>query len=585
MKRSYLAGCLPVLLMAAGCTSTAPALVVDNLEFPKLQAQVKSASALNPTQCLWKGQNEAVSLSWESVATFHLSEPDYDVSTNRVSACTLADPSSGEPLRVDGKIYVMPPWRTMWPAFLRNCYIIEGNPGNSYNECRPKAESCAKIEPACAVEGRHSNFPYCQNACTVNDPHDTTYRIELSQDGLPVPPASFQPTMYTIDDGRVLARRLRLDSTLSRPDEGLYRLRWNVESQNGIWTENFTPNLILSKVRAFVPGTRIVDGVYYENRSYLVLGDLQDGNSRLNPCERNPQDPTEITLDSCPALSVHNPATTTRASSGPVLWDLEIREAPNANLIRFPLTESQEVYLEFTMLNPSDNHAAPTLARTSRDVRAVRLGDALDLRKALLLDTGFSTDTWTIESVDLGGANAGEFSNLRAEGRSMPPFSLRGGSIPLSVTATPSRRGLREVNVRVSLRGQQAGLLIKEEPVSVFAYVPATLTATPDSLVVPFKPDRPSGVKKIELQNAGDLTLKRQAVRIAGPDARNFGVAGSHDLRTPVEETNELMPGQHETIYVYHRPDAAGTHAVDHAELLIESTAGSATVRLESSIP
>ena len=599
------------LLLFAGCRET------TNVEIQSIDFQTHTTLDVNetlssddiaqlaPSQCLWKSYKDNALLSWDSVAQFQLE----GANINQISACTNTGPG-GTPLRVDGHDFQDFGWGA--GATLQACRD-SGSP-NPNNECRVLTASCNEVQRPCDQDPHNSNFPFCQSRCSMRPYSDATYKIEseviptTGQRGVGV----FSPTFYDVEHSRTLVRRLSFDSQRSEPANHKYVWTWNIRTlPDGRWEENFSPHLMITKVRAFTPNPSYPDG-----RQYLQLAKLYNSLVGFQNCEPSPYDWTEFIPDSC--VQLLRPATPgyfLDARREMILWGVQILGSPERTA-NTGLSESSEVFIEFTVTNRFHNDGTLTFSGYRANLGTFQgVGGSMN-PGFLKIYNDETVDTWTVESLSVEGPNASDFSAW-IEGNRPTPFDIRpGGSFSVQLNFTAKWPvGVKHAYLKIPMHNQAgfrfdagtgdiaatvaAPAVVTVQPATVVVttisnvqVTPSSLSfTTPDTRLERIPPSTESLVKSVEIKNIGQTPLTRSDIIIEGTDSTSFQIFAPSSS-SPPPASHSIAPGQSETVTVRFSPAAGrlgetlfARKKLYTAELRVSTSGGEGIVQLRGSTP
>ena len=312
------------------------------------------------------------------------------------------------------------------------------------------------------------------------------------------------------------------------------------------------------KMRAFIPDS--TDRL--SNRHYLSLlrvdvGEIPRGGG--SHCLADSEDATQVSAARCPTLISLLP--TFRNIQPPVavpaLWELSFADAADPN--NTGLNENANVFIEFTVLNPAGMQAGPQLVPATYDLGLVPFQGSTTALAALSVTDDQTTQPWVLETVNITGTNASEFS-VQVHGSRAVPFNLDPrGSFSLDLTATPSSPGHKAATLHLLMQhpdGTQSRTL--DANLTAAGLPPATLTLLPP--VVDFT-HFPSATtlpwsRNVSIANEGQTDLHIASISLGGADASSFQLT---TLRgSPVPASITTPPGGFETITVKFCPTRRG---------------------------
>jgi hypothetical protein len=553
---------------------------LDSIEFRVQPGKLAAVSAdqakrLHGSQCLWLGWTEPVLYNWVAVGTVH----EEGHSPIRISGCDWKDPDTGADV-IAGEMSAGPPWRsTGITGNFEGCSGTETP--NPFNECRIQTQNCLEETRPC--DGApHSNHPFCGIDCSQRSEWMVTYRLRATASA----GANLSPTLYPLRYTRTLARTMTFDSYNSDVSSGSLAWSWGVATAGGVPQENFSPQLFISKVRAFIPSGSAAS----PTRNYLTLTGIRIGGEsghrdRLDPCDPNPQDSTEITADTCRALVAINPVYRKQGSDWiPNVWELDLLDASHGGN-RTDLSQISTVLIEFTITNTQDNDGGPRLEPRQKDFGTIDRNSSPASRSAeLLIDNDSSSHKWTVVSVAATGAGASAF-NVNLAPPHQPGDQLwPGGSARVAVAvlqdASPGRKSAA---LDVELRRDDGSMALLQAPLSALVLGPPLLNVAPTSLS--YSTFRATNsfpwLRRAIITNDGPQPLSVQDVSLTGSDAAQFQLFDQGG-RSPLPRSFTLAGGEGRIVTVAYCPSQRAHH---QAQLQISTDAGQATVLLDATAP
>ena len=598
MKWSVVLGLFLNALSLAACTRHF-ALRIDSVEWhtngPTLAPAIGSTeqpgstaeqiARLNRAQCLWKGgEGEAVRLSWRSV--IHGGTiPDIGVTS--YDSCTGVDNlGQSDTLVLSPSEWTARDYTVR--AKLSLCASLPSEP-NPSNEChfRIDPSSCADVSPLCN-EPLHDNYPYCQPSCTLGSLGHGTFKVIA--DRIPFDSPPFQPAISAIAYSRNLSRRLEPVPDASDTENQVFVFRWGVPTDAGAWEENFSPTLLISKIRVFrrEPGSSDLAGRRYMQVHDLAVDLVSLDRGDDERCIPNPQDPTEITLNSCSPLARYTPAYSKPglamgpqggAFTHPAEWRVTLR-GPDHDALNQGLSPSSEPYLEFVLNNTVGNDAFPRLSPITQDLGRFVLGRRpVDVTNVFRVDNDLTGDTWTVAEPTVQGRDAADY-RVRLDGaRTLHP----GGSVRVAATFAPTSPGVKNqavVSIAVTSGARQQFL---SGSLTATALGPPAMSAVPS--LVQFRASVTASVappwrRSLFIENAGSAGFGRTGIVLSGSGASEFQILDARGVAAP-PEFNIIAPGASEQFTVVFCPSRAGFHTATVSFPWLVSAGDAVTVPIE----
>jgi len=381
---------------------------------------------------------------------------------------------------------------------------------------------------------------------------------------------------------------------------------------DGRWSENFSPNLAISRIRVFRDGG--VDPDTGELvREYLSPGNvdaysdpaLRRGDRELR-CDFDPEDgdgPEACvdTLGFVPTYRIDRQQVGTRLSdllSWVVEFDRVVECEPVTNpdgtmdcndvVVEEPPVEEgdRDVYLEFHLVRPGTGTSSQGLsvrpaANDFGDVRADTGPEFQDV---------FTVHNWgqgriTLTEVELQGPDAGMFEILGGGGAIVGRQLDTGDSLSVGVRVVGSslHYGRREASLRVvaadlqgrsmSVRGELRATVVDwifEAVHQPFHFLRSTGQDPWD--------DVQQWQKALLITNAGWVDMPRTRITITGPGAEHFSVVRAESEHLAPEDyvpwirgeepprENAIAPGSSELFYVVYHPDVPYPRTLQHGD-------------------
>ena len=418
--------------------------------------------------------------------------------------------------------------------------------------------------------------------------------------GISVSPFPILPHLRIVPVGgtRTISRRMeRSDQRRMNPDGSVtHFFTWRVPIESGQWTENFSPNVVVTRAR-------VRRGAWSPtNRDYFNLEGLEVGNVRC-PVRVPATADTEFDITMCgPSPNGTFRVTPSyrfdflmqqRLDDGDrLLWDARV------NVSRSTLDDDDQLFLELdlTALLPVGTSGSGLMADPGgRDLGSIRTGPSTASQPGFMLHNIGSVSAY-VESITLTGRNAAEFGSVQLQRVSAPgsgiagaapatfsaPFIFLAGSrvearvLPAFQTIGEKQadvvitaRDVRNVpqTIRVALQATAVSPLINVLPATVYLYATPGLNGYA------------SARRAAIMTNDGPIAFQRTGVHIDGPNAAEFRVLageyglGASDLSRPLT----IGSGEAEIYRVGFFPTGTSTR---EATLRIDTNEGQLSIAL-----
>jgi len=410
------------------------------------------------------------------------------------------------------------------------------------------------------------------------------------------------PHIKVVADSRRLARRMTYRNAVDTQEGGRrHRFEFQVGWEDGLWTENFSPNLLVAKAYVFL------EGAANSTRTYLSPAPLA-AMTRLNPddpdlvqkigdcapgdvlAEAAGPDDARPYLDIPECIERVTPAYVYANLSGgadiddaqQIVWEYSLVTAPGEEPPFDP--ERAKLFIEFEVTHDSFGRSGSGLraAAPASTLGVVPVGRPTAFGGAVrLLNDGAAS--LRVTQLTLSGPQAGEFS-ARPDAGSLPALIPGRGALNLTVEVTPALQGQRAASL--AIQGNTPGGAAQTIRVGLIADArTGTLVSHPDTLLFHRTPDVPGdqevASRPFLIENPGNAPLTRTAFVVSGAGQPHFSVVRADygpTTHSPARASQVLNPGESEIVYVQYHPRAAGQH---RAAVAIESTAGTAVVNLQ----
>jgi hypothetical protein len=425
-----------------------------------------SYSDVQNAQCLWVAAGESLGLQWDVNVCSETEDgpinnitklggetrqcPSRPMIASRGRSCALNTCYTGDYLADNQSSYT----GYFDPGFyFRKCTAPVDD------ECHPMRRDCQRVLRDC-VGSHASNFhyPLCSLGCEQQIDQDQTLMVDISN-SLYIDPVLIRPIkFFAVNNTRRVART----ATFAPPESDLMagQLVWYYQVPRGadslptqvafgpdqvLLEENFSPNLFISRVRAF---TRPNPDSF--SRNYLDLSEIRVDDGAAIACPGSNADATVVSSDNCSALGVTTPTYVGSASSlsaPAAVWRIKLLDGAHGGTSG--LTSNTPVFIEFTLASRTASGGNVTLRTASWDYDynsgVLPSGAGRTDWGALKLDLGDSAVGWAVESVSTSGQ---EFL-LQVEG---PPHVNAGGIRNVSVTFRPSSDGYKAATATITLK-------------------------------------------------------------------------------------------------------------------------------------
>ncbi len=403
------------------------------------------------------------------------------------------------------------------------------------------------------------------------------------------------PHMQVVNGARQLARPLIWadrdephDPNDPTSDIDRYYWQWRVPlDKDNTWQENFSPNLQVNTVRVFVEREDDPD-TGLPLREYLTPKNVHINGTR---CTSDPEDGTTFSLITfnktvTPTYDKENLDQVDHIDDALRLnWEVEFQVVKQEGTFKEPpVHKGDPVYIEFEVVDTSigTTGAGLRIEPGGMNLGDVRLNASPTFERVFTVINEGMADA-IVDSIDLEGRDAGDFSARVHSGKSLPLLLRAGRSFEVTLDSHAKTWGLKQADVVVKGHGNSSA-----QPVEIRARVfmratDAMMNVAPE--VISFHRD--DDVKdKIQYQrrflaeNSGGLDLHRRDVVISGPDASAFSILSSRyqgveDSPAPISRW--IAPANDETFTILYHPTSQGMHS---ARIDIDSDAGQESVDL-----
>jgi len=453
---------------------------------------------------------------------------------------------------------------------------------------------------------REQPAPFCVlGAVGDNLIGDVSYSLQVRNNDLSTLEAKFNapalalaPNVKVVGEARQIARRLEyLGERRLEDGTRLHRWRWRTLLQDGLWEENFSPNLRIARIWLYRTGRDDTSQRNYLNPVPLEAGPLRGdetldevGDCELDHVQRDADGNPFVNAPACLG------ALTPTYSQGQLLrdvpfedgdrlaWEYTAAVAPGGQL---PFdAASAQLFIAFELAADRFGRSGSSLRAepAGKDLGGVAVGQPTQFTGAFhLLNDGPASVQ--ITRIAMEGAQSPDF-RVRADSGNVPFWVAGGTSGGVTVEIAPQTLGQRRATLVIE--GTTPGGAVQTLRLGVQAtaqsaalhVLPTKLKFRRDDIL----PDTaPGALPGFLVLNYGSLPLTRRSMQIRGPHAAFFTVLRSeqgYSTTMPPPASLTLGPGEDEGLRIYYHPVGAGLHT---AEIVLETDVGSRTVSLDGS--
>lgn len=258
---------LAVVVVLAGAFSCQQFVNLNVDDISWRNAKLTPASLTNgqlvPSDDVWTGSDESVTLAWEGIVSARRDNGSHV----RISMCTGLDADTGADLGFSG----LP---------LATDVAIDRQ--HALQACDPASLACRPADPPCAVPGSDL-YPFCATQCTMTRGIDTLYRVVIPR----FASSPVFPTVRPVAPQRVVTLFAPFDASQGKavftPPTGHIPI-------------NYSPRLVIARIRA--------------PAGYAGYARIGEVGFLHNDCHHDMDDVTMITLaGDCPQLRSFVPTT------------------------------------------------------------------------------------------------------------------------------------------------------------------------------------------------------------------------------------------------------------------------------------
>jgi hypothetical protein len=343
-----------------------------------------------------------------------------------------------------------------------------------------------------------------------------------------------------------------------------------VPAAGGDWLENFSPNVIVSRVRVRRGAWKEGVAPDYLSVRRLKFGGLlgTECNSRTDRTDIDEFDVTMCTSDQQKIVQLTPAYRADGAGGRParIDWFVEVADPVTGS----PVDPTTPVFIEFDLtafpgavstVRSGLNAAPPT-----QDFGLLRAGVPSPPRWAARIHNADLTGV-RLDRIEISGRSAAEFGEVhvqRATGGAPQPLRPTAEALPaplspdgaIDVFVTPAVVGNEIKDAQLDVHF--TGVSNRPDRISVMLRAAAgtpELSVLPTRLVMVLQgtPGRTSLQRGFLVLNSGYVSSERRGVRLEGPDRAAFQL-------DPPSPSRVLESGDAETLYVTYRPPAAGRH-------------------------
>lgn len=573
-------------------------------------------SRLRRSEYFWLEADSSPMLSYElvarSVTVINLRNQEVLAGPADVGTCAyfpVADPEHRRPIPgMEGATLPRAKeFLTSIDVLVQRC---EGRSDGISERLSEQADNCAPTNVLSLVRG---NPEPNARACVVNLPLEGLPGSNMARDAshslvfqtangaglvadwpdVSLKPLSLLPHLKAVPVGgtRTVSRPLEnTQETLPNADGSTTRFySWQVPLGGPGWSENFSPNVVVQRVR--IRKGDIDD----PNRAYLSAEGLRAGDAS---CQVKDDGNGHSVFD-IPMCTLTGDYRVTPAYRYGDLQQASVDDGDRLNWrvsLRTPplvLADSDRLYIEFdlTALPGTGTTGSGLIGEPpGRNLGSIRIGATTNSRQVVVLRNEGAVSVW-VDSVALAGRDAGEFGPVtirrRVSGASpaastpsagtvSTPFIFRSGS-SVEVHVSPAFQGIgdKQAEIRVNHRDVAGVRQPLRFPLYARAIAP-DVAALPETVSFP-QPPATNGYAQARkgalLVNNGPLPVRRIGVSLGGTDAAQFR------LLSPAAGGQALVvqPGASEAYQIGYFPRATGVH---DAELRIDTDEGPFMIRL-----
>ena len=491
---------LAVVVVLAGAFSCQQFvnLNVDGITWRNAQLTPVSLShgQLVPSDDVWTGGDESVTLAWEAVVSGRRDNGSHV----RVAMCTGLDADTGADLGFAGL------------PLATNAAVDRQH---ALQACDPSSLACRPADPPCAAPGSDL-YPFCATQCTMTPGSDTLYRVAIP----PFPASPLFPAVRPVAPQRAVTLFAPFDASVGAP---LFT------PSMGHMPINYSPRLSVARIRA--PAGYA---------GYAPIGELRLPGGIV--CHHDADDDTMISAaEGCPQMRSFVPAYA-KAPDGspgdPAAWRVTLLQGgANGTPIEFLIADpvSKDWHVNYAGPNPID-------FRVVLPDRITRLSGVFAIGAPP--NAGF-----TLQGISVSGAQAQEFTAAvhGSHAPHVPPY----GSFSVDVTVDPTNTRQSELQAAIRIALVSDGGQAQEIDVPLHASVLAAgLSVAPQSLA--FTPAAFAGQslpwsRRVAISNdIGPLAARISELSLS--DTANFWL--TNESGTGSASLSTLRPGEGEVISV-----------------------------------
>ena len=475
-----------------------------------------------------------------------------------------------------------------------------------YNPPTPLTGVCASrdLRTLVAVE-RAQPFPFCIiGGQFENLTNDVSYGLQVRNADssaldpkFTAPVTAVLPHVKTVGESRRLARRMSYAGLEAGPDGTMrHRWRWQVEIEDGLWKENFSPHLMVARAWVFYegetdPNTNRPRRIYLTPAPLIVGTVRNDGTlNRIGDCDNTQTDTDDrmfVNVPDCLGRVTPTYANSLLASGARLddaerlAWDYVFPfDAPSDLPFNPAITP---VYIEYDVAYDAFGTSGSSLLAepAGKDLGGVRVGTPSSFPTAFRVFNNGAASA-RITALSFEGPHAADFS-ARLDGGGLPAWIVGGSSIGITVDVNASAQSERRATLVIS-GGTNQTLRVGVE---AHGRSPS-LDVLPTQLRFTRAPDRPdpqpNALPGFLVINNGGLPFVRTGFLLRGANRAAFTLVrseyGNSPSQSPPPARRTIEPGNSEAIRILYHPPTVGDHT---AEIVVSTDAGSAAIALTGS--
>jgi hypothetical protein len=550
---------LIVLCLLSGCISR-DTVAVTNFTRASSSVVEPNAGAIHQSRCFWLGNGDSQELLWDTnvSGTYKGNPAVFSTGDPPVQNGSQLDACYEGPLRINGDNAVVPPWTQLVRASLLECQRTQFDVLGTCVPLEANANCPSLVDQGCMGGTADRNFPYCSTGCTFSfGANDAILEVKSDAVTQAIP---LVPTFYPVVFSRMMVRQMD-PCTIDDPQAGTLKCSWQEPTgSDGLWDENFKPDLFVAHVRAFVAPNG--DPAATNQRRYLKLSYIEIGVPPNNFRCHTGSDETQVGVDDCVHLGDATPAYLSASLNTSVPWLVSTPDAVHGG--DTSLTPGARAFIEFQVASPRMTGPVPFVSPSFYDFGVVPAGQNRSERRAVFLNMGDSPVGWDLRSTTTSGTNPSDFE-IHLEGNST---ILPGGIRGIDAIFHPTSTGLRSAIANLTLADTQGHSVMLSINFSGWSG-PQPLSLIPDHLVFqnerertpPFAPLPLPWRKQFLLQNAWPGSIDRTNVTLSGAGASAFSIVEVDQGDKPIPPSHTLPTAASELFAVIFCPVRSGNYS------------------------